>query len=470
MMTAMRAAEGLELDGFVFETKIHQGGMGALWRARNKANGETLVIKIPFLGDGEDASTIVGFEVEQMIMPRLTGPHVPRFAGMGDFDRLPYIAMEMIDGAPLEGRQGAKKSIDEIVDHGIRIAKALQDLHRQNVIHLDLKPANLMRRSNGDIVFIDFGLSRHLQLPDLLAEESDLPMGSAPYMAPEQVLGRRTDPRSDLFALGAILYEWLTGEFPFGNPTGQNGLRQRLWSDPKPPRALRPDCPPWLQEIVLRCLQVDPEKRYPSAAQLGFALQNPDQVKLTALANKSERDGLGTRIARFFKSRTADLPITSQKLAVDLAPIVMIAVDLSHGVDELAAHLRDQAGVILKTHPDARIACVTVLKTALLSVESDIDDKGRNVYVQRLIELKDWSRPLITHDDVVSYHVLEALDVAAALIDYAQHNHVDHIVLGARGSSTVRRYLGSVSSQIVAEAPCTVTVVRIKNQAIPDEI
>ena len=462
-MKAIRASAGLELDGFVFEHKIHQGGMGALWRARVQASDEIIVVKIPFLGDGEDASTIIGFEVEQMIMPRLSGPHVPRLIGLGDFDRLPYIAMEHLDGAPLEGKEAPQKSIDVIIDLGIRIAKALQDLHRQNVIHLDLKPANLMQRAKGEIVFIDFGLSRHLQLPDLLAEESDLPMGSAPYMAPEQVLGRRIDPRSDIFAVGVILYEWLTGEYPFGNPKGQGGLRQRLWSDPTPPRALRSDCPPWLQEIVLRCLAVDPEKRYPNAAQLCFALQHPDQVKLTDLADKNTRDSLSTRLGRFFKSRTADLPKPVTQPAIDAAPIVMIAVDLSHGVDELAHNLRTQAGLILKTHQQARIAFVTVLKTALLTVETDVDSSGRNAYVQRLIELKDWARPLIHHEDVVSYHVLEAVDAAAALIDYAHHNHVDHIVLGARGSSSVRRYLGSVSSQVVAEAPCTVTVVRLKN-------
>lgn len=464
-MAAIRPAEGLELDGFVFETRLHQGGMGSLWRARQVNSDETCVIKIPFLGDGEDASTIVGFEVEQMIMPRLSGPHVPRFAGLGDFDRLPYIAMELLDGTPLADRRAGRWPIDDVVATGIKIAKALQDLHRQNVIHLDLKPANLMRRPNGDIVFIDFGLSRHLQLPDLLAEESDVPMGSAPYMAPEQVLGRRTDPRSDLFAVGVILYEWLTGEYPFGNPKGQGGLRQRLWSDPVPPRALRPDCPPWLQEIILRCLSVDPEKRYPTAAQLCFALQHPDQIRLTDLADKSERDGLGTRVARFFKSRTADLPPPVIAPPVDSAPIVMIAVDLSHGIDELAATLRHQAGLILTTQPEARIAFVTVLKTALLTVESDVNTDGRNAYVQRLIELKDWARPLVSREEVVSYHVLEAVDAAATLIDYARHNTVDHIVLGARGSSTVRRYLGSVSSQVVAQAPCTVTVVRLKQRA-----
>ncbi len=103
---------------------------------------------------------------------------------------------------------------------------------------------------------------------------------------------------------------------------------------------------------------------------------------------------------------------------------------------------------------------MTVLKTAILAVDNG-EESGNSAYVQRLVELKDWARPLANGDERVSYHVLEAVDPAAALVDYAHHNHVDHIVLGARASSALRRYLGSVSAQVVAEAPCTVTVVRL---------
>ena len=134
-----------------------------------------------------------------------------------------------------------------------------------------------MFRDTGEAVLIDFGLSRHDRLPDLLAEQFRLPMGTAPYISPEQVLRIRNDPRSDIFALGAVLYHLITGERAFGFPTSITGLRKRLYRDPVPPRARHPSCPAWLQEIILRCLEPDPRERYQSAAQALLALRNPGQ-------------------------------------------------------------------------------------------------------------------------------------------------------------------------------------------------
>ena len=114
-----------------------------------------------------------------------------------------------------------------------------------------------------------------------MREEFRVPFGTAPYMSPEQLRGVRDDPRSDLFALGVLLYFFSTGERPFGEAERLGGMRRRLWRDPVPPRALRADYPPWLQEIVLRCLEVEPAWRYPTAAQLAFELGHPEKVKLT---------------------------------------------------------------------------------------------------------------------------------------------------------------------------------------------
>jgi serine/threonine protein kinase len=149
-------------------------------------------------------------------------------------------------------------------------------------------------------VLIDFGLSYHNQLPDLLQEEFRLPYGTAPYMAPERLLGVRDDPRSDLFSLGVLLYFFTTGERPFGETETMRGMRRRLWRDPHPPRKLRPDYPPWLQEIVLRCLEIDPVWRHPTASQLTFDLAHPDQVKLTARSERLDRDPISTVLRRCF--------------------------------------------------------------------------------------------------------------------------------------------------------------------------
>jgi len=131
----------------------------------------------------------------------------------------------------------------------------------------------------------------------------------------------------------------------------------------------------------------------------------------------------------------------------------------------LADALRLTVQRILSIQRAARLTCVNVLKTALLSIGGPENTGGANPYLQRLVELKAWARPLAIDEDRISFHILEAVDPAAALVDYANRNHVDHIVVGARGSSTVRRYLGSVSSHVVAEAPCSVTVVRVPGKA-----
>jgi nucleotide-binding universal stress UspA family protein len=461
-MTALTA--GLAIDGFRLEEKIYQGGMAALWRVTRAGMTFPLVMKVPRLGYGDDPAAIVGFEVEQMILPTLTGTHVPRFVAAGDFAVQPYIVMEFIAGQSLRARlEDAPLPTEEVAALGAKVATALHDVHHQHVIHLDIKPSSVLFRASGEAVLIDFGLAHHTQFPDLLAEEFRLPMGTGPYMSPEQVLGMRFDPRSDLFALGVTLYYLTTGERPFGNPSVVAGLRRRLYRDPVPPRALRPDCPPWLQEIILRCLEVEPTARYATAGQVAFDLQHPMQVALTRRAARTTRDGFVKVAKRWWRAVGAE-PMVNRSVAEQLssAPIIMVAVDMSPGTESLAGTLRLAAHRLLQNTGGARLACVTVLKTPRIAVATGIDEQGRNAHVQRLIELKHWAQPLgIAAERTITFHVLQAPDVAAALIDYARANHVDQIVIGARDSSMLRRYLGSVSSQVAAEAPCTVTVVRM---------
>jgi serine/threonine protein kinase len=176
-----------------------------------------LLMKVPKLGEGADPAAIVSFEMELMIMPRLTGEHVPKFVAAGDLAVQPYIVMELIPGHTLLSRvPDLPLPYDEVAAIGVKVACALDDLHRQHVVHLDVKPGNIMFRPDGAAVMLDFGLSRHDQLPDLMQAEFRLPFGTAPYMAPEQLLGVRQDPRSDVFALGVLLYFFSTGERPFG--------------------------------------------------------------------------------------------------------------------------------------------------------------------------------------------------------------------------------------------------------------
>jgi eukaryotic-like serine/threonine-protein kinase len=472
-------AAGASIDGWLLRERLHTGGMAHLWsvvpvegegapQLPPGSEGLRWLMKVPRIKGGEDPATIVGFEVEQMILPALRGPHVPRFAARGDITRQPYVVMERIAGESLRPRlDDAPLDIAEVASIGARVATALHDLHRQHLVHLDVKPSNVMFRADGTAVLVDFGLSHHDRLPDLLEEEFTLPIGTGPYMSPEQVLQVRNDPRSDLFALGVMLYHFTTGERPFGAPESVRGLRRRLYVDPVPPRALRGDCPPWLQEVILKCLEVRPERRWQSAAQLALALQDPTQVPLTARAERLQRSGLLRRFKRWFFRAGAEplaggLPGVASQVA--RSPIVMAAVDVDNAAPELLERLCETVQRILRTEPGARLACVSVMKTARLGADERVDEQGRSVHVRQLVGLRHWARPiarqLALDEGRLTFHVLEAPDAAAALIDFALRNQVDHVVMGARGNSALRQYLGSVSSQVVAQAACTVTVVR----------
>jgi len=463
-------APGVVLDGFRIEERLHQGGMATVWRATRPDIPDPLVVKVPRFGNSDDPAAIVGFETEQIILPRLAGPHVPRFIATGDFDALPYLAMEYISGPTLDERRGAAPlPAAEVADIGARIADAVHHLHRQQVVHLDLSPDNIVFRPGGEAVLLDYGFARHQQLPDLLAEEFRRPLGTAAWMAPEQVLGVRDDPRSDLFALGAILYALVTGKLPFGDPENTRGLRRRLAREPAPPCAVVKDCPAWLQEIILHCLEVDPARRYQGAARIAFDLRHPDQIVLGERAARTGRHGPSVRIVRWLRGSLAGLAPaveTPRAWQPQEIPIVMAAVDVTQGSETLAEALRQVVRRCCESDATARLTCVTVHRV-VPGMGLNAAEGGRAVHVQRLLELRGWARPMGLPAERVTFHVLDAADPAAALIEYARLNHVDHVVIGARGSSALRRHLGSVSARVAAEAPCTVTVVRVPFETAP---
>jgi serine/threonine protein kinase len=466
-MTKSKIEPGTVIDGFTIGEQVHSGGMATLWSVTHPGISVPLLMKIPRVSEGEDPAAIVSFEMEQMILPRLTGPHVPRTFGTGDFARQAYVVLERIPGQTLYRRLDALPLPYEEARLLVgKVADALCDLHKQNVVHHDIKPSSVMFRESGEAVLIDYGLSHHNQLPDLMQEEFRVPYGTAPYMAPERLHGVRDDPRSDLFSLGVLLYFFTTGERPFGESETMRAVRRRLWRDPYPPRHLKADYPPWLQEIVLRCLEIEPVWRYPTAAQLAFDLGHPDQVRLTMRSEKLKRDPFTTVLRRRF-NRDVMHPRPKSDVAAQLAssPIVVVAIDLAEDADALHDALRVAAEQVLATLPSARLACLNVLKLNRLTVDRTLDEEGRNKHIDRMVALQHWAQPLKLDESRLTVHVLEAFDPASAILEFADINHVDRIVIGARQNSFARSLLGSVSAKVAGEAPCTVTVVRPPRRA-----
>ena len=461
-----RLEEGDEIDGFVLGPRLHAGAMAVLHRvhyAGGRADpGFPMVMKIPRMASGDGAENLVGFEVEHQMLQVLEGPHVPRFVAAGDMGRMPYLVMEYVPGRTLQAilddctARRVRPGIDDIAQWGRAIAIAAHSLHQQNAVHLDLKPANVILRDDGGAVLIDFGLSWHAHYPDLLAAELRPAIGSPAWMAPEQVVGVRGDPRSDIFAIGVMLYELATGELPFGAPATRGGLRQRMWMDPVPPRALQPDLPPWLQEVILHCLEPVAAQRPPSAAHLAFDLAHPAQVQVGARGQRITRTPVTLQLRRWIRAAGMHYqpsPLPSER--VGEVPIVMVAVPHRDTSDAALYALRQAVNRSLGIRPGARLACVTVVAPPSGEVEEAALHRHHSE------QLRQWARGLDLLDHQASFHVLQADDVAGALLAYALANHVSLVVMGAATHGlALQRWIPTVPARVAAEAPCSVLLVK----------
>ena len=458
-MGAREIASGTAIDGFVVGSTVHEGAMGRLFSVTRGDTPFPMLMKVPRFGVGDTAEMMLAFETEAMILPRLSGRHAPRFVAAGDVSTIPYIVTERIDGASLDRLVVLPLRDGDVATIGAAIADALHATHAQDVIHFDLKPDNIVMRPDGTAALVDFALAHHRLLPDLLAQEMRYAAGSAPYISPEQVTGRRTDRRSDLFALGVILYQLATGELPFGTPRTMAGWRDRLWIDPTPPRAIVASIAPWLQEVILRCLEIDASRRYQSAAHVAFDLRNPQQVALTARSAKTHRRGFATQASRWWRSRNLGALPGGAKEEPGAAPVVMVAVDTMHPDDPRQPELQRTTRRILSLSGEFRLVCVAVVPAANPGEAPGGRDDPQ---LQHRIRLRQWIHPLDIAPERVSLHVLEALDPAGALVDFASRNNVDLIVLGAPApSERALAWWRSVASSVTASAPCSVHVVRL---------
>ncbi len=440
-----RIRPGVSIDEFRIGPLVHSGAMGNIFQVTRPDARAPMIMKVPRVGPNEPVEGVISFETEATIVPALSGPYVPRCVAVGDLARMPYLVTEWIDGASLEQRlRGGPLPPADVARIGAAIADALHSLHQQDVIHLDLKPANVILRQDGTAALVDFGFAHHARYPDLLAEETRHSAGSKPYISPEQILGTREDPRSDIFSLGVVLYEMATGRFPFGE--ADTDVRNRLWLDPAPPRAYVPETPPWLQEVILRCLEVDAETRYQSAAHVAFDLRHPDQVALTARAAKMRRAGLVAHLRRFRGARARYR--RSQRMPnahLSRFPIVMVAVDPSHPDEEHQPALQRATAQILSLGAELRLICVSVMRTPRVEAAS-------RMHLEQIVRLRHWVEPLRLPAQRLSLHAIESDDPAESLLEFAKANNVDLIVLGAHLPW---------ATEVAAKAHCSVHLVRV---------
>jgi len=453
------------LDGFAIDACIHSGAMAHIYAVHcvdpARQPDFPLAMKVPRMSSGDGAENLLGFETEKQILALLHGPHVPRFVAAGDIVAQPWLVMEYVKGRTLQEwlDQTAARDMAEIARLGALLAEAVHALHRQQVCHMDLKPANVMLREDDGVVLLDFGLAWHAQHPDLLAEELRKAVGSYVWIAPEQIVGVRGDPRSDVFAIGVMLYEMCTGETPFGNPQTAGGLRQRMWMQPKPPRQWNAQVPEWMQEIILRCIQPQAQDRYENAALLAFDLTHPQQVSITARGKATVGAGFWWHARRWFSGAGKDYAPSPLLAAAAPPPIVMVAVPHEDVSDAVLEALRQAARRTLGNRPGARLSCVTVI--APVDPLGDAAQDEVSVHQKMMLYLRRWAAHLELGDHVATYHVLESSDVAQALLAYAGGNQVNMIVMGAATHGLqIQRFVATVPIKVAMHAPCTVMLVK----------
>lgn len=457
-----RIAPGTAIDGFVVQERMHAGGNGYIYRVRRAGDETPLVMKVPGIGHGEPTLGVVSFDSEQAILPALSGPHVPRVLALGGDPAHPYLVMEEIGGEGLAGIVArAPLAPEEVARIGAGIADALHAIHRQDVVHHDVRPENCIVRANGDVVLLDFGYAHHARFPDLLAEEQHFAAGSAAYVSPEQLRGVRGDPRSDVFALGVLLYQLATGELPFGDPATFAGMRDRLWRAPPPPRKYVPALPPWLQEVILRCLELDPDQRAPSAAHVAFDLRHPDGVALTPRSTATQGARATRQLASWWRARRARPASPPRPGLVAHAPVILIAVDTEHPEDDRHPALQQAARAIMAMHADYRLLLVSAIHAARLGDGERVEESASGRQLAHRNRLREWVAPLKLPPSRVSLHVVESPDAAATILGMARANNVDLIVLGAPlPGERALAWWHSVASAVAADAPCSVHLVR----------
>jgi eukaryotic-like serine/threonine-protein kinase len=281
---------GQRFEYFRIEAFVLRTGMTSIYRATDLRTGQLVAIKIPHPELECDPVFYSRFQREIAIGKKLNHPGVVKMIESSDMDQL-CIVMEWVDGRFLREMitKEGKLSAERATRIATGVCEALDYIHNLGVVHRDLKPENIMVGEGDGIKLIDFGISASEGMRRLTFSKLSNAMGTPDYISPEQIKRRRTDGRSDVYALGVILHEMLTGETPFNGPNPFAVMNDRLVNDPQCAREINPEISAQMQEILYRAMERDPENRFAGAREFAAALEHPECVELIDRAAREER-------------------------------------------------------------------------------------------------------------------------------------------------------------------------------------
>ena len=271
-------------DKYEILESLGQGGMNDAYKARDRTTGRLVVLKIPFSSLIGDPATFSRYQRELEIGKRLHHPNIQELLEDGRLDGgvAPYLVLEYVDGTLLREylREHAPLPVEAAIQITLQLADALQYCHEHGVVHRDLKPENILIEPDGSVKLVDFGIALLQGARRLTFRRLTSGFGTPDYMAPEQVQGDRGDARTDVYAVGVMLYEMLTGDVPYHGDSPLAVMSQRVTTDAPLVRRKRADLPPQLEAVVWRALRREPSDRYPSMAALRHDLTHLDEVQI----------------------------------------------------------------------------------------------------------------------------------------------------------------------------------------------
>jgi len=282
LMTTLEIGE--TLDHYRLDAMVARSRMSTLFKATDLRDGRKVAIKIPHEELEADPVLLERFRREEEIGQELDHPGVVKTFDGEERSRV-YMVIEWVEGRLLRSilnqkcrNEGCKMPVERALKIALGICDALDYMHKHGVVHRDLKPENIMVDGDDRIKLIDFGIAMKEDARRLTFVNLSTTLGTPDYISPEQVKGQRGDQRSDIYALGVMLYEMLTGETPFSGPNPLAVMNERVLHDPRPARKLRAEISPQLEEILNRALERDPRHRYATASEMAWDLEHPDQV------------------------------------------------------------------------------------------------------------------------------------------------------------------------------------------------
>jgi hypothetical protein len=338
-----RPAAWPNIPGYEILGELGRGGMGIVYKGRQESLSRLVALKMILTGPHAGPDELARFRVEAEAVARLQHPNIVQIHEVSEHGGQPFLCLEFVDGGGLDRKlTAAPLSAAEAARLVETLARAVQAAHERGIVHRDLKPANVLLTADGQPKITDFGLAKRLDASGRQTQSGAL-LGTPSYMAPEQAAGknRQVGPLADVYALGAILYECLTGRPPFKAATAVDTVLQVLQEEPVPPRRLQPQVPRDLDTICLKCLQKDPARRYSSARELADDLGRFLQAKpITA-----RPVGAGERLGSWSRRNPA--------LAGALAAVAVLLLVVAAGAVLVAERERGRREEAVRAHQEA---------------------------------------------------------------------------------------------------------------------